>query len=118
MSEVTTAAGANPGLEVQILTLRQIGENIASQTRRLESLSTKMDDVRERLVRVEAQEAGKLVDTLRRDLQAGLVRIDELEAQRDKVVGVTAFWSWLARVGPWLAAVGAYMAGATLSGGR
>jgi uncharacterized sporulation protein YeaH/YhbH (DUF444 family) len=118
MSE-TTSAALNSGLEVQILTLRQIGENIASQTRRLESLSTKMDDVRERLVRLEAQEAGKLVDAVRRDLQAALTRIDELEAQRDKVVGVTAFWAWLARVGPWLAAaLGAFLAGASLKSGR
>ena len=106
-------------LEAQVMALRQIGDNVAAQTRRLEGLTDKVDEVRERLVRLEAQEAGKLVDAVRRDLHAALVRIDELEAQRDKVVGVTAFWSWLARVGPWLAAaVGAFVAGATLKGGR
>jgi len=105
--------------EVHLVTLRQISENIASQTRRLEALSAKVDDVRERIVRLEAQEAGKLVEAVRRDLQAALTRIDELEAQRDKVVGVTAFWVWLARVGPWLAgAIGAFLAGATLKSGR
>ncbi|WP_304171450.1 hypothetical protein [Phenylobacterium aquaticum] len=104
--------------QAQIFTLNQIGENVASQTARLEKLSAKMDDVRERLVRLEAQEAGKLVDAVRRELQSALSRIDDLEAQRDRVFGVAAFWSWLARVGPWLAAgLGAFLAGASLKGG-
>ena len=88
----------------QIETLRQIGENLAAQTRRLEGLTAKVDDVRERLVRLEAQEAGKLVEAVRGDLKAALVRIDDLEAQRDKVAGVAAFWAWCARSAPWLAA--------------
>ncbi|OIQ74054.1 hypothetical protein GALL_443050 [mine drainage metagenome] len=118
MSEVGALGPPTTVQDVQLLTLRQIGENIASQTRRLESLSAKMDDVRERLVRLETQEAGKLVDTVRRELQGALSRIDELEAQRDRVVGVTAFWSWLARIGPWLAAgLGAFLAGVSVKGG-
>lgn len=106
--------------DAQILTLRQIGEHIASQTQRLENLSAKMDDVRERLVRLEAQEVGKLMDSVRRELQSAFSRIDQLEAQRDKVAGVAAFWSWLARAGPWLAAgLGAFLAGVGLkNGGR
>ena len=101
-------APRSPSLEAlqsaQILTLRQIGENVAAQTRRLEGLTTKVDDVRERLVRLEAFETGKMVDTLRAELKAAVARVDLLEAQRDKVVGVAAFWSWLVRSAPWLAA--------------
>jgi hypothetical protein len=104
--------------QAQILTLRQIGDNLAAQTKRLEGLTNKVDDVRERLVRLEAQEAGKLVEALRGDLKGALARIDELEAQRDKVVGVAAFWTWLARSAPWLAAGGAaFMAGLGLKTG-
>ena len=109
-------APRSPSLEAlqsaQILTLRQIGENVAAQTRRLEGLTTKVDDVRERLVRLEAFETGKMVDTLRAELKAAVARVDLLEAQRDKVVGVAAFWSWLVRSAPWLAAgIAAFVAG-------
>ena len=103
--------------QAQILTLRQIGDNLAAQTRRLEGLTDKVDDVRERLVRLEAQEAGKLVDVVRNDLKAALGRIDGLEAQRDQVFGVATFWSWLLRSAPWLAAgLAAFFAGHGLKG--
>lgn len=98
--------------QAQILTLRQVGENVAAQTKRLEGLTGKIDDVRERLTRLEAQEAGKLVEALRGELRAALGRIDLLESQRDRVEGVAAFWTWLARSGPWLAAgAAAFLAG-------
>lgn len=104
--------------EAQVLTLRQIGENLAAQTKRLEGLTGKVDDVRERLARLEAQEAGKLVEALRGELRGALSRIDLLEAQRDRVVGVAAFWAWLARSGPWLAGgLAAFLAGLGLRAG-
>ncbi|OXE35486.1 MAG: hypothetical protein CGW95_13505 [Phenylobacterium zucineum] len=94
-----------PSLQkTQIITLQQIGENLAAQTRRLEGLTVKVDDVRERLVRLEAQEAGKLVEGVRGDLKIALERLDALEAQRDRVVGVAWFWGWISRSAPWLAA--------------
>ena len=98
--------------EAQILTLRQISENLAAQTRRLEGLTAKVDDVRERLVRLEAQEAGKLVETLRSELKAAVARVDLLEATRDKVAGAAVFWNWMVKSAPWLAAgVSAFAAG-------
>lgn len=122
MDSVTSAGGANVGSliealhEAQVFTLRQIGENLAAQTQRLEGLTGKVDDVRERLARLEAQEAGKLVETLRGELRTAMSRIDMLEAQRDKVVGVAALSTWLARSGPWLAAgIAAFLAGIGLS---
>jgi hypothetical protein len=104
--------------QAQVLTLRQIGDNLAAQTKRLEGLTAKVDDVRERLVRLEAQEAGKLVDALRIELKAALARVDVLESQRDQAQGVAAFWAWLARSAPWLAAgVAAFAAGLGLKTG-
>ena len=108
--------GAASGLETlqqsHIFALKQIGENLAAQTRRLEGLTDKMDDVRERLVRVEAQEAGKLVEGVRADFKAALGRIDQLEAERDKVAGIAALGAWLAKSAPWLAGgIAAFMAG-------
>ncbi|MCA6259137.1 MAG: hypothetical protein IM650_13705, partial [Phenylobacterium sp.] len=73
--------------EAQLFALRQISDNLAAQTRRLEGLGAKVDDVRERLARLEAQEAGVLVEAVRRELKSALSRIDALEAQRDRVAG-------------------------------
>lgn len=101
--------------EAQILTLRQISENLAALTRRLEGLTGKVDDVRERLVRLEAQEAGKLVEALRSDLKAAVARVDLLEAARNKIEGAAAFWNWLVKSTPWLAAgISAFVAGVGL----
>ena len=98
--------------EAQIQTLRQISENLAAQTRRLEGLTAKVDDVRERLVRLEALEAGKLVEALRAELKAAVARVDLLEATRDKVAGAAVFWNWMVKSAPWLAAgVSAFAAG-------
>lgn len=125
MGKVSESA-ANPGRrealdaqhDAQIATLRHIGDNVAAQTRRLEGLTAKVDDVRERLVRLESQEAGKLVEGLRTELKSAVTRVDVLEAQRDKVVGVAAFWSWLVRSAPWLAAgIAAFVAGVGLKSG-
>lgn len=95
--------GALEMADAQIVALRQIGEHVAAQTARLEGLAAKMDDVRERLARLEALEAGKLVEGLRGELKGALGRIDQLESQRDRVAGAADFWTWLARSMPWLA---------------
>lgn len=104
--------------DAELFSLRQISENLAAQTQRLEGLTSKVDDVRERLVRLEAQEAGKLVEALRSELKAAISRVDQLEAARDRVVGVAAFGAWLARSAPWLAAgLAAFLAGLGLKAG-
>lgn len=39
-------------------------------------------------------------------------RVESLEAERNKVVGVASFFSWMARVAPWLfAGIAAFVAG-------
>ena len=85
---------------IEITVLRQIGENIAAQTRRLENLSDKVDDVRERVIRIEARETDKEVDLLE-------ARVAALEASGNRVSGATAFGSWLVQAAPWLVAAGA-----------
>lgn len=111
--------GSESPSDLDTVTLRQIGDHVAAQTRRLEGLADKMDDVRERLVRLEAQEAGKLVEGLRHELQVAASRIDALERERDRVAGAAAIWSWMARHAPWLAAgLAAFLAGFGLKSGQ
>jgi len=80
---------------IEITVLRQMGENIAAQTRHLETLSGKIDDVRERVIRIEAKEYEKRVDSLSKRVQA-------LEALGNRVKGASSFGAWLAESAPWL----------------
>lgn len=80
---------------IEITVLRQLGENISAQTRHLENLSSKVDDVRERVIRIEARETDKQVEAL-------MARVAALEARGYRVSGVTAFGSWLVQAAPWL----------------
>jgi len=82
---------------IEITVLRQLGENIAAQTRHLEGLTDKVNDVRERVIRIEARETEKHVEDLEQ-------RIKTLEDSRNQVRGVTAFGAWLAQSAPWLLA--------------
>lgn len=82
---------------IEITILRQVSENLSAQTRHLESLGKKVDDVRERVIRLEAQEAGKQVEALGK-------RVSMLETQGSKISGATAFGAWIAQSAPWLLA--------------
>lgn len=104
--------------QATILVLRQIAENVAAQTARLEAVTIKVDDVRERLARLEAQDANKAIEAVRAELKGAMARVDLLESQRDKVQGVAAFWNWLARSAPWLmAGIAAFVAGLGIKSG-
>lgn len=99
-------------LRAQILALRQVGDQVGALVKRLDGLADKVDDVRERLVKLEVKESAPLIEAVRQELKSALARIDALEAQRDRVVGAAAFWTWLSRNVPWmLGALGAFMAG-------
>jgi septal ring factor EnvC (AmiA/AmiB activator) len=87
---------------IEITVLRQLGENIAAQTRHLEELSKDVRDlgkdvreVRENVIRIEAQQTHKQVETLN-------ARVSILEARGNQVQGVTAFGSWIVQAAPWL----------------
>lgn len=102
---------------VEITVLRQIGDNVAAQTRTLEGLRDKVDDVRERVIRLEEQKVAKEVDSLKTALAAAMTRIDLLESQRDKAVGAASLWGWLAKHAPWLiAGLAAFGAGVGVKG--
>lgn len=81
--------------QIEITVLRQLGDNIAAQTRHLEALGDKVDDVRERVIRIEAQETEKRVEALSK-------RVAMLETQGNKISGVAAFGAWVAESAPWI----------------
>lgn len=101
------AAPSEAWQQAQVLAMRQLGDLMSAQTKRIEGLGEAVQDVRDRVIRMEAQEINKSVESLRAELRAAQTRIDQLESQRDRVQGVAAFTSWISRVGPWLFAIAA-----------
>lgn len=91
--------------QAQVLAMRQLGELVAAQTKRLDSQTELMMDMRDRLIRLEAQEVHKDVEALRGELKAAQARIGLLESQRDRVQGVAAFTTWLGKNAPWFLAM-------------
>jgi ABC-type ATPase with predicted acetyltransferase domain len=67
-------------------------------------------------IRTDFSAAYTKVRTDAADLEKRLeARLEVLEADRNKVVGIASFFSWLARVAPWLLALGAAaVAGASM----
>lgn len=96
--EVMTPVPTSQALQhIEITVLRQLGENIAAQTRHLETLSTKVDDVRERVIRIEALQTDKQIEELKS-------RVTMLEDTSNQARGVASFAAWLAQSAPWLLA--------------
>lgn len=121
------AADAMHGVELTLL--RTMGDNLAAQTTALLKLTDKVDEIKERLIVLEAQKATKLVEKVEADLRAALAgsqadvrialsRIDALEAERDRNRGAESVWTWLSKNAAWLfAGAAAFIAGLALKGG-
>ena len=99
----------------EIHALRQISDNLAAQTRQLEKLGDKVDDVRERVIALEMSGFDKRLEAIKSDMDVLKRDISELKSQRDKVVGAATFWTWLGKNFPWfIAMLGAAAAAVTL----
>jgi hypothetical protein len=126
--------------QVEIHVMRQMGDALQTMGRSLEAITTKVDDVRERVIRLEEQKATKLVERVERDLRGQLAaakaehlaamngavskleqacsRIDALESARDQATGAQNVWVWLSRNAAWLfAGAAAFIAGLALKSG-
>lgn len=110
---------------IEITVLRQINENITTQTRHLEALTTKVEDVRDRVIRIEAAELKKKIERAearileleseKADAKTAAqleARVNELEAERDRLKGATNLVGWASRNAPWLLNIVAYAAAA------
>lgn len=110
------AADALRGVEITIL--RQIGDNLAALTRSLERQNNKLDDVRERVIRLEAQKTHEEVAAITLKLETAMTRINTLESQVDQAKGAASVWTWLAKNAPWLfAGFAAFIAGLAVKAG-
>jgi hypothetical protein len=102
----------------EITALRQMGDAVQAIGRSVETLAGKVDDVRERVIRLEEQKTTKLVEELKADLKAAVARVDELETDRDQRDGAESVWVWLSKNAAWLfAGVAAFVAGLAIKAG-
>jgi hypothetical protein len=117
--QVMTAASPTEVMHgIEITVLRQMGDNLAAQTRALDKLSDKVDDVRERVIRLESQKTHIEVAAIQKRMDNALERIDDLEAQQDRSAGAESVWAWLSKNAAWLVAlILAGIAGLAFKGG-
>lgn len=96
----------------EIHALRQISDAISAQTRRLDSIDDKVDDVRERVARMEGADSRRAIGENKAAIKELSDRIKSLEDDRNQVRGVASFWGWLIKAAPWLfAGIAAFLAG-------
>lgn len=126
--------------QAEIHAMRQMGDAVSAIGRSVETLAGKVDDVRERVIRLEEQKATKLVERVERDLReqmasaksehalalsaatanldTALGRIDALERARDEATGAKSVWEWLSKNAAWIfAGTAAFVAGLALKSG-
>lgn len=91
----------------EIHAMRGLTDAVSTLTRQVERIGGKVDDVRERVIKLEAREYERQIEGLNDRLGLALKRIDDLEGTRDQQKGAKALVDWLRQTAPWLLAVGA-----------
>lgn len=100
----------------EIHALRQISDALTATNRSLATLTADVRDVRERVIKIEAKDMdAKIAEyrsecrtscaELRADIKAANVRIDVLEAAKDRTAGAMSVGAWLTKYAPWLVAL-------------
>lgn len=102
--------------QIEIQVLRQISDTLVAQGKSLTTMTERLHDVRERLIRIESQEMSKKLEQVEReaatarekivgDLNKACDRINTLEAAQDRRSGAVGLVEWFAKYTPWLVAI-------------
>lgn len=91
----------------EINTLRLISDTLNRMGGTMQTLQDDVREVRESVIRIEAQEVKQQLIDLRADLKATNLRISELEKERQQREGAVGFVGWLGKNLPWIAGIGA-----------
>lgn len=89
----------------EIHALRGLTDAVGTLTRQVERMNSKVDDVRERVIKLEAREYERQIEGLSDRLALALKRIDDLEGTRDQQKGAKALVDWVRQTTPWLLAL-------------
>lgn len=93
----------------EIHALRGLTDAVSTLTRQTERMSAKMDDVRERVIKLEAREYERQIEALNMRISEYESRVNGLEATRDQQIGAKNLMDYLKKFSPWiLAFVGGY----------
>ena len=88
-------------------TLRLISDNLTRMGTTMQKLQENVQEVRESVIRIEAQEVKQQLVDLRAELKATNLRVMELEKDRQQRDGAVGFVGWIGRNLPWLLTLGA-----------
>jgi len=91
----------------EISTLRLISDTLNRIGGNIQALEKNVQEVRESVIRIEAQEVKQQLVDLRAELKATNLRVAELEKDRQHREGAVGLIGWLGRNFPWLVALGA-----------
>lgn len=81
--------------EVEVTLLRDISSRVTD-------LGKDLKDVRDRVIRIESQDALAKIDRLETFLSAVTDRVNTLESDRDKRVGMQLLLAWLTKNAGWI----------------
>lgn len=95
----------------EIHAMRGLTDAVSSLTRQIERMNGKIDDVRERVIKLEAREYERQIEGLNERLVGALKRIDDLEGIRDQQRGAKGLVDWIRQTAPWLIGAGLGIAG-------
>ena len=106
----------------QIDQAERVTAHMDASNRALEKFGMRIDNMNERLIRLEEQKHGREIDNLRRDLEKVTLardkevgelkaKVDKLESKDDQRSGVRQFLEWLPKFAPWfIGIIGAIVA--------
>jgi len=102
----------------EIHAMRGLTDAVSTLGRQVERMNGKLDDVRERVIKLESRDYERRIESLNTALAAALVRVDGLESTRDHQRGAKALVDWLRVTAPWLlAGIAAFVAGLGMKDG-
>lgn len=88
----------------EIHALRGLTDAVATLTRQVEKMNGKVDDVRERVIKLEAREYERQIEALNERLCTYEARVNDLEGTRDKQLGAKSMLDWIRQFTPWFLA--------------
>lgn len=91
----------------EIHAMRGLTDAVSALGRQVERMNAKVDDVRERVIKLEAREYERQIEGLNDRLTTALKRIDDLEGTRDQQRGAKGLVDWVRQTAPWLLAIAA-----------
>lgn len=84
----------------EIHAMRGLTDAVSALGRQVERMNAKVDDVRERVIKLEAREYERQIEALNERLSAAFKRIDDLEGTRDQQKCAKALVDWLRQTAP------------------